>query len=64
MRDGAEIFDQLVVRHANAKVFDRNRASFLVRRNLNLKIEVCVEDILFSDLRMAQFLGGIRCVGN
>ena len=45
VRDGAEVFDQLVVRHADAEVLNGDGAGFFVGSDLDLKVEIRIEDV-------------------
>ena len=62
MCDGAEVFDQFAMCHADAEVLNGNGAGFFIGGDLNLQVEVRIEDVFFGDLSMAQLFGCVRGV--
>ena len=63
MRNGSEIFHQLVMRHANAMIGNRQGLCFLVGRDVDLQRQVGLMNVLLGRFEMAELLhrvGGIR----
>ena len=64
MGDRAEVLDEFVTSHADAMVLDRDGLGLFVGGDGDLELELVVVDILFCDLRVAQFFQRIRGIGN
>jgi len=62
--DGAEVFDELGAGHAEAGVLDGEGLGGLVGREVDLKRELVVSDVLFGELEVAEFFDGVGGVGN
>lgn len=62
--DGAEVFDQLVTRHAEAVVGDGEGAFFLVGGEGDFEGEIRLEDVVFSELSVTNFFEGVCGVGD
>ena len=59
-----EIFNQLPVRHADARIRERDRLRRLIRREGHLQRRIRLRDFLPARLQKAQFLRGIRRIRN
>jgi hypothetical protein len=64
MRDRAEVLHELVARHADAEVLNRNGLRLVVGRDVDLELETVVEDLLFRELGVAQLLERVGGVGH
>ena len=64
VRDGAEILDQLRVRHPHARVGERDRARLVIRGEGNRRGRVRLLDRRARSLREPQLLARVRAVGN
>ena len=62
--DGAEVLDELVARHADAGVLNRDGLGLVVGGDGDFEFGGAVLDFLFGELRVAQFLEGVGGVGN
>ena len=63
-RDGAEIFDQLIMVHADAVVSNSNTFGFLIDRQRNAKLGARIDQIVFGERQITQFIARVRRVGN
>jgi len=63
-RDGAQVFHDLIARHAHAIVTDRDRARVLVDPNTNGQFRVVLKQRLILDGLEAQLIRGVRGVGD
>ena len=63
-RDGADIFNHFLPRHADAVVGNSHRACLRVKRNADLQFGVALKQRLVGQRLKAQFVAGVRCIGN
>ena len=64
MRNRAEVFDELLARHPDAGIRDRQRSRLLVRRNVDFERALRLENAFFRQLRVAHFFQRVARVGN
>ena len=64
MRDGAEVFDELLARHADAGIGDGERSRRLVRRDFDGELALGLEHGLFRELRVAELFERVARVGD
>lgn len=64
MRNRPEIFNQLAMRHADARIRERDCLRRLIRRDGHLQRRIRLDDFLPARLQEAQFLRGIRRIRN
>ena len=62
--DGAEVFDELVARHADAVVLNRERLGLVVGGEADLELGLVVKNVLLGDLGVAEFFEGVGGVGH
>jgi len=62
--DGAEIFDEFGLRHADAEILNREGLRLVIGGEVDLELGLVVEDFLFGDLRVAEFFKRVGRVGN
>src|SRR5690606_37707244 len=62
VRDGAEVLDEFITSHPDARVRDRQGPRLVVRGQPNLKRQLRLEHRLTRGLKKAQFLQRIRGV--
>ena len=64
MSDGAEVFDELVARHTDAVVLNREGLGLVVGGETDLELGLVVEDFFLRDLGVAEFFEGVGSIGN
>ena len=64
MGDGAEVFHQLIVRHADAVVGNGEGLARLVGGDVDLQRQRGLKDAVLGELRVAQLLQGVGGVGH
>jgi hypothetical protein len=61
--DRAQVLHELLARHADAEILDRDGLRLVVGADIDLELELVVEELLFGDLGVTELferVGGVR----
>jgi len=64
MSYGSQVLNQLFLGHADPEILNGKLIGGIICRYADFVLKRVIEDVFFGELESAQFLEGIRCIGN